>query len=199
MQDPVGNMIVDIGGGTCEVAVISLGGIVVSKSLRVAGDKLNDDIVKYARDEFKLLLGEKTAEDIKLAVGSAYELGEKLTAVMRGRDLINGLPKEMIVNDREIREALSRSVKILVNAIKTTVELTPPELVADIMERGIVLSGGGSLLRGLDKMVAEETQMPVRVAEDPLTAVVRGCGVVLEDIDRLSEVLVSPQYREAPR
>ena len=199
VQDPVGNMIVDIGGGTCEVAVISLGGIVVSKSLRVAGDKLNDDIVKYARDEFKLLLGEKTAEDIKLAVGSAYELGEKLTAVMRGRDLINGLPKEMIVNDREIREALSRSVKILVNAIKTTVELTPPELVADIMERGIVLSGGGSLLRGLDKMVAEETQMPVRVAEDPLTAVVRGCGVVLEDIDRLSEVLVSPQYREAPR
>lgn len=181
------------------MAVISLGGIVVSKSLRVAGDKLNDDIVKYARDEFKLLLGEKTAEDIKLAVGSAYELGEKLTAVMRGRDLINGLPKEMIVNDREIREALSRSVKILVNAIKTTVELTPPELVADIMERGIVLSGGGSLLRGLDKMVAEETQMPVRVAEDPLTAVVRGCGVVLEDIDRLSEVLVSPQYREAPR
>ena len=171
----------------------------VSKSLRIAGDKLNDDIIKYARDEFKLLLGEKTAEDIKISIGSAYPQNEKLKAMMRGRDLINGLPKELMVGDEEIRGALSRSVKILVNAIKTTVELTPPELVADIMERGIVLSGGGSLLRGLDKMVAEETQMPVRVAEDPLTAVVRGCGVVLEDLDRLSEVLVSPEYRESPR
>ncbi|MBU2036795.1 rod shape-determining protein [Patescibacteria group bacterium] len=199
IQDAVGNLIVDIGGGTCEVAVISLGGIVVSKSLRVAGDKLNEDIIKYARDEFKLLLGDKTAEDIKISVGSACEMNEKLKAVMRGRDLINGLPKELMVTDYEIREAMARSVNILVNSIRATVELTPPELVADIMERGIVLSGGGSLLRGLDKLVAAETQMPVRVAEDPLTAVVRGCGVVLEDIDRLSEVLVSPQYREAPR
>jgi len=199
IQEPVGNMIVDIGGGTCEVAVISLGGIVVSKSLRIAGDKLNEDIIKYARDEFKLLLGEKTAEDIKISIGSACEQSEKLKAVMRGRDLINGLPKELMVNDYEIREAMFRSVKILVNAIKATVEQTPPELVADIMERGIMLSGGGSLLRGLDRLVAEETQMPVRVAEDPLTAVVRGCGVVLEDIERLNEVLVSPQYREAPR
>lgn len=199
VQDSVGNMIVDIGGGTCEVAVISLGGIVVSKSLRIAGDKLNEEIIKYARDEYKLLLGDKTAEDIKISVGSAYEQNEKLKGVMRGRDLINGLPKEIIVNDYEIREALSRSVKMLVNAIRSTVEQTPPELVADIMERGIMLSGGGSLLRGLDKLVAEETQMPVRVAEDPLTAVVRGCGVVLEDIEKLSEVLVSPQYREAPR
>ncbi len=199
VQDAVGNMIVDIGGGTCEVAVISLGGIVVSKSLRAAGDKLNEDIIKYARDEFKLLLGDKTAEDVKLSIGSAFELGEKSKAIMRGRDLINGLPKELAVNDYEIREAMSRSVKMLVNAIRATVELTPPELVADIMERGIVLSGGGSLLRGLDKLVAQETQMPVRVAEDPLTAVVRGCGVVLEDLEKLSEVLVSPQYREAPR
>lgn len=199
VQDAVGNMIVDIGGGTCEVAVISLGGIVVSKSLRIAGDKLNDDIIKYARDEFKLLLGDRTAEDIKISIGSAYEFGEKLKAVMRGRDLINGLPKELMVNDDEIREAMSRSVKILVNAIRSTVEQTPPELVADIMERGIMLAGGGSLLRGLDKLVAIETQMPVRVAEDPLTAVVRGCGVVLEDLERLKEVLVSPQYREAPR
>ncbi len=199
VQDPAGNMIVDIGGGTCEVAVISLGGIVVSKSLRIAGDKLSEDIIKYARDEFKLLLGEKTAEDIKIAIGSAYELSEKLRATMRGRDLINGLPKELIVSDNDIREAMARSVNILVGAIRSTVEQTPPELVADIMERGIVLAGGGSLLRGLDKLVAEETQMPVRVAEDPLTAVVRGCGVVLEDIERLSEVLVSPQYREAPR
>lgn len=199
VQDAVGNMIVDIGGGTCEVAVISLGGIVVSKSLRIAGDKLNEDIIKYARDEFKLLLGEKTAEDIKISVGSACDPGERLKAVMRGRDLINGLPKELMVTDYEIREALSRSVRVLVNAIKGAVEQTPPELVADIMERGIMLSGGGSLLRGFDKLVAEETQMPVRVAEDPLTAVVRGCGVVLEDIERLKEVLVSPQYRETPR
>jgi rod shape-determining protein MreB len=199
VQDPAGNMIVDIGGGTCEVAVISLGGIVVSKSLRIAGDKLNDDIVKYARDEFKLLLGEKTAEDIKISIGSAFELDEELRATMRGRDLLNGLPKEIVVTDTNIREAMARSVKILVNSIKTTVEQTPPELVADIMEKGIVLAGGGSLLRGLDKLVARETQMPVRVAEDPLTAVVRGCGVVLEDIDKLQEVLVSPQYRDAPK
>ena len=199
VQDAVGNLIVDIGGGTCEVAVISLGGIVVSKSLRTAGDKLNDDIIKYARDEFKLLLGDRTAEDIKMAIGSACELNEKMKAMMRGRDLINGLPKELMVSDDEIREAMARSVKMLVNAIRATIELTPPELVADIMERGIVLSGGGSLLRGLDRLVAAETQMPVRVAEDPLTAVVRGCGVVLEDIAKLSEVLVSSQYGETPR
>jgi rod shape-determining protein MreB len=199
VQDPAGNMIVDIGGGTCEVAVISLGGIVVSKSLRIAGDKLNEDIIKYARDEFKLLLGEKTAEDIKISIGSAYELDEEMKATMRGRDLINGLPKEIIVNDSQAREALSRSVKILVNSIKSTVEQTPPELVSDIMERGIVISGGGSLLRGLDRLVAEETQMPVRVTEDPLTAVVRGCGIVLEDIDKLSEILVPTHYKTSPR
>jgi rod shape-determining protein MreB len=199
IQDPAGNMIVDIGGGTCEVAVISLGGIVVSKSLRIAGDKLNDDIIRYARDEFKLLLGEKTAEDIKIGIGSAFELDERLRATMRGRDLLTGLPKEIIVTDEQIREAMERSVKVLVNAIKSSVELTPPELVADIMERGIVLAGGGSLLRGLDKLVAQETQMPVRVAEDPLTAVVRGCGVVLEDVEKLKDVLVSTQYEELPR
>lgn len=194
VQDPAGNMIVDMGGGTCEVAVISLGGIVVSKSLRIAGDKLNNDIIQYARDEFKLILGEKTAEEIKIAVGSACEQEESLRATMRGRDLINGLPKEIIVSDEQIREAIGRSVKTLVNAIKTTVEQTPPELVADIMEKGIVLSGGGSLLRGLDKTVAKETQMPVRVADDPLTAVVRGCGIVLEDLDKLREVLADSQF-----
>jgi len=199
VQDAAGNMIVDVGGGTCEVAVISLGGIVVSQSLRIAGDKLNEDIIKYARDEFKLLLGEKTAEDIKIAIGSADKLSEPLKAVMRGRDLINGLPKEITVSDDEIREAISRSVKILVNTIKLTIEQTPPELVADIMERGIVLSGGGSLLRKLDKLTAHETQMPVRVAEDPLTTMVRGCGVVLEDIEKVSDVLVSTRYEEPPK
>ena len=189
-------MIVDIGGGTCEVAVISLGGIVVSRSLRVAGDKLNDDIIKYARDEFKLLLGEKTAEDIKIAIGSAFELSEPLQGTMRGRDLLNGLPKEITVDDDHIREAMKRSIGILVNAIKLTVEETPPELVADIMERGIVLAGGGSLLRGLDKLVAQETQMPVRLADDPLTAVVRGCGIVLESLENLKEILVSTDSRQ---
>jgi len=148
IQDPSGNMIVDIGGGTCEVAVISLGGIVVSRSLRVAGDKLNDDIIKYARDEFKLLLGEKTAEDIKIAIGSAFELSEPLQGTMRGRDLLNGLPKEITVDDDHIREAMKRSIGILVNAIKLTVEETPPELVADIMERGIVLAGAGNTNAG---------------------------------------------------
>ncbi len=199
VQDASGSMIVDIGGGTCEVAVISLGGIVASKSLRLAGDKLNEDIIKYARDEFKLLLGEKTAEEIKIAVGSADKLEEPLSIIMRGRDLINGLPKEILVNDSQIREALFRSIKMLVNAIKSTIEQTPPELVADIMEKGIVLSGGGSLLRKLDSLVAQETQMPVRVAEDPLTAVVRGCGIILEDLEKLSDVLVSTRYEEPPK
>ncbi len=199
VQEPVANMIVDIGGGTCEVAVISLGGIVVCKSLRIAGDRLNEDIVQYGRDEFKLLLGERTAENIKISIGSAYPLEEKLEILMRGRDLVTGLPKEVLVDDTQIRKALSRSVKILVNTVRNTIEETPPELVTDIMERGIVLAGGGSLLRGLDKLLSEETRMPVKVAEDPLTAVVRGCGIVLEDIGRLRDVLVSTQYKEPPR
>jgi rod shape-determining protein MreB len=199
IQEAAGNMIVDIGGGTTEVAVVSLGGIVVCKSLRIAGDKLNEDIVQYARDEFKLLLGEKTAEDIKIAIGSACPTEDKMEASMRGRDLITGLPKEIIINSDDIREAIRRSVKILVNAIRSTVEESPPELVADIMERGIILAGGGSLLRGLDKLVAQETRMPVKITEDPLTAVVRGCGIVLEDIEALKNVLVSTQYEEPPR
>ncbi len=197
VQEAAGNMIVDIGGGTTEVAVISLGGIVTSRSLRIAGDELNEDIIQYARDEFNLLLGEKTAEDIKIAIGSAYELEEPLEVPMRGRDLVTGLPKEVMVNDAQIREALIRSVKTLVDAVKTTIEETPPELVADIMHRGIILVGGGSLLRGLDKLVAKETQMPAKVVDDPMTAVVRGTGIVLEDINALKEVLISVQHEEA--
>ncbi|NQV00973.1 MAG: rod shape-determining protein [Parcubacteria group bacterium] len=199
VQEAAGNMIVDIGGGTSEIAVISLGGIVVSRSLRTAGDKLNEDIISYAREEFNLLLGEKTAEDIKLAVGSAYPLEEKLETTMRGRDIVTGLPKEMVIDDTQIRKALSRSVKILTNAIKGTIEETPPELVADIMRRGIFLVGGGSLLRGLDQLIAEQTEMPVKLVEDPLTAVVRGTGIVLEDVDSLKDTLVSTQYEEPPR
>lgn len=191
VQEAVGNMIVDIGGGTTEVAVISLGGIVVSRSLAIAGDKLNDDIVRYARDEFNLLLGERTAEDIKIKISSACELEEPMETFMRGRDLITGLPKEVIVNDSQIREALAKSVRIIVNSIKATIEDTPPELVADIMEKGIILAGGGSLLRGLDSVISNVTKMPVNVADDPLTAVCRGTGIVLENIKSLSDVLVN--------
>ncbi|MBI4137658.1 MAG: rod shape-determining protein [Candidatus Sungbacteria bacterium] len=198
VQEAVGSMIVDIGGGTSDIAVISLGGIVVSRNLRIAGDKLNDDIIRFGRDEFKMLLGERTAEDIKIAIGSAYELSEPLEAPMRGRDLVTGLPKEIIVDDADMRRAMRHSINVLVNAVKSTVEETPPELVADIMHRGITLVGGGSLLRGLDRLIAEETKIPVKVAEDPLTAVVRGTGVILEDLDSVREILANVQYESAP-
>lgn len=199
VHEATGTMIVDIGGGTTEVAVISLGGIVVSKSLRVAGDRLNEDIIKYMRDEFNMLMGEKTAEDIKIAIGSAHELEEPMEAIMRGRDLVTGLPKEITVTDTNVRKAMSRSLKAIVNAIKSTVEETPPELVADIMRRGIILSGGGGLLRGLDKMITKQTEMPVKIIEDPLTAVVRGTGIILENVDAVKGVLVSARYEEPPR
>lgn len=198
VQDAAGNMIVDIGGGTTEVAVISLGGIVASRSLRTAGDELTENIIQFARDEFNLLLGEKTAEEIKITIGSAYPLEEKLEMAMRGRDLVTGLPKEVIINDEQARRALSRSVKILVENIKATIEETPPELVSDIMSKGIVLVGGGGMLKGLDKLVSEQTKMPVKVADDPLTAVARGAGIVLENIDELSEVLVSMKNERSP-
>ena len=190
VQEATGNMIVDIGGGTSEPAVISLGGLVASRSLRIAGDEFNEDIIQYARDEFNLLIGEKTAEDIKIAIGSAYPLEEPLEIQMRGRDLVSGLPKEVTVNDEQIRQALNRSIKTLINNIKATIEETPPELISDIMDKGIILVGGGGLLRGLDKLIAQETKIPTRVADDPITAVARGTGIVLEDIDALREILV---------
>lgn len=199
VQEASGSMIVDIGGGTTEVAVISLGGIVISKSLRIAGDELNTNIIDYAREEFNLLLGERTAEDVKIAIGSAYPLSKPLVTSVRGRDLITGLPKEIQVTDEQIREALARSVQTIVNNVKTAVEETPPEIVADIMKRGIVLAGGGALLRGLDQLLHEQTQMPIAIAEDPLTAVARGTGMVLEDLDSLKDVLVTPQFEKSPR
>ncbi len=199
IQEAIGSLVVDIGGGTTEVAVISLGGVVVARSLRLAGDKMNEDIINYARDNFKLLLGEKTAENIKIQVGSACELEGELEIAMRGRDLVSGLPKEVIATDEDIREALAKSVKTLVNAVKDVVEETPPELVADIMERGIMLSGGGGLLRGLDTVIERRTKIPVKICEDPLTAVVRGCGIILEDVDALKGVFVETQYEETPR
>ncbi|PIE00776.1 MAG: rod shape-determining protein [Acidobacteria bacterium] len=191
VEEAAGNMIVDIGGGTAEIAVISLGGIVASRSLRTAGDKMNEDVARFARNQHNLMLGEKTAEDIKIAIGSAYGMDQELETVIRGRDLISGLPKEVVVDDNEIREALSKSVRVITNNIKLVLEETPPELVGDIMQKGVILAGGGGMIRGLDKLIDEQTGMPVRKMEDPLTAVVRGTGIVLEDLERFRNMLVS--------
>lgn len=188
ISDPIGNMIVNIGGGTTEIAVISLNGIVTAKSIPIAGDELNKNIIQYARDVFNILLGERIAEEIKMAIGSAVELEERLEVSMRGRDLLSGLPREIIVNDAQIREALGRSVKAMVDHIKAILEITPPELVADIYQKGIVLSGGGALLRGMDLAISRGTGLPVHVAEDPLTAVVRGTGILLDKKDLLTDV-----------
>jgi rod shape-determining protein MreB len=190
VQDAAGNLIVDIGGGTTEVAVISLGGVVASRSLRIAGDEMNEDIVNFARDNFNLSLGLKTAEEIKIAIGSAMQVGEKKTYPMRGRDLVTGLPREIMIDDEVVRKAISKSVKAIVDSVKDTIEEAPPELVADIIERGICLAGGGALLTGLNRVIAEATQTKVHIADDPLTCVVRGTGVVIEDLDNLREVLV---------
>ncbi|MDP2864603.1 MAG: rod shape-determining protein, partial [bacterium] len=198
VQDAGGNFIVDIGGGTTEVAVISLGGIVIAKSLRTAGDKLNEDIIQFAQEEYKLLIGERTAEEIKINIGSAYPLKEKKEMPLRGRNLVTGLPEEILVSDEDIRRALKKSVSQIITAIKTTVEETPPELLADVMERGIYLAGGGSLLRGLDILVAKETKIPTKIVDDPLTAMVRGGGLVLENLDELHEVLMETEYLEPP-
>lgn len=191
VEEPSGSMVVDIGGGTSEVAVISLGGIVVSRSLRTAGDEFDESIVHYVKKEYNLLIGERTAEMIKLKIGSAYPLEDELEMVISGRDLVTGLPKERTLSSVEIREALREPVNAVVDSIKFTLEKTPPELASDIMERGIMLAGGGALLRGLDKLVSVETGIPVFVAENPLDCVVLGTGKVLEEIDTLSNVLLS--------
>ena len=199
VQEAGGNFIVDIGGGTTEVAVISLGGIVIAKSLRIAGDKLNEDIISFAQEEYKLLIGERAAEEAKIGIGSAVPLKEKRELPLRGRNLVTGLPEEILVTDEDIRKALERSVGRIISAIKTTVEETPPELLADIMAKGIYLAGGGSLLKGLDVLIQQETKVPVKIIEDPMTAVVRGAGVVLENIDQLGEVLAEQEQMLPPR
>jgi rod shape-determining protein MreB len=199
IQDAAGSMVVDIGGGTTEVAIVSLGGIVASRSLRIAGDELSEDIMQYAREQFNLQIGERTAENIKIAIGSAYAFNGPKEVPMRGRDLVTGLPKEITVTQEQIRKALSKSVRAIVEAVKITIEETPPELVADIMDRGIILAGGGALLKGLDELIAKETKMPVHIADDPLTAVARGTGLVLEDLDSLKEILVPTQFGKIPR
>jgi len=199
IQEPIGNMVVDIGGGTSDIVVISLGGIVVSRNLKVAGDKFNQDIINYARDEFKLLLGERTSEDIKIAIGSAMPLNETVEATVRGRDLMTGLPREVIVTDTDIREAILKSLNVLVTAVKEVIEETPPELVSDIMHRGIILVGGGAFLRGLSEFIESEIKIPVRLTDDPLTAVVRGTGIILEDLNTLKDVLMEPEDHVSPQ
>lgn len=186
-----GSMIVDIGGGTTEVAVISLGGIVVSRSLRTAGDELTESVMQYLRNEFNVSIGEQTAEKIKIKLGNASPLTKPETMPIRGRDMLTGLPKEVTISSDQVRLALGKTVRSLVEAVKTTLEETPPELVADIMDHGIILTGGGSTLRNLDALVAQETKMPVHVAENPLRSVVNGTGLILEDIPNFKEVLVS--------
>ena len=196
IHDPKANLIVDIGGGTTEVAVISLGGVVASKSIRIAGDKLNDDIIQYIKEEHHLLIGERTAEEIKITVGSVWPLDEELNLDVSGRDMITGLPKEMTVTSQEIRKALMRSVRMIVNAIKDTIEETPPELISDLLKKSIHLAGGGSLLRGFDTLLGHETKLPIKIIDDPLTAVVRGCGIVLEDVEKIKDVLVDTDKEE---
>lgn len=241
VQEPGGNFIVDIGGGTTEVAVISLGGIVLAKSLRIAGDKLNEDIINFSREEYKLVIGERTAEAVKVGIGSAYvrgangrnnnnnnkrnhtnnnrnnhkkgyrvnfaeaklvdesELQEKKEMPMRGRNMVTGLPEEILVTREDIRQALEKSVRQIIDEIKATVEETPPELLADVMTKGIWLAGGGALLKGFDALVAKETKIPTHIVEDPLTAVVRGAGMVIEHLDELREVLVGTEELEPPK
>ena len=194
--EPSGSIIVDIGGGTTEVAVISLGGIVVSNSLRIAGDELDEDIVNYIKREKNLAIGDTTAEQIKIQIGCAMPLMTDMTMEVRGRDLTDGLPRNINITSSEIEEAIKESVGKIVDIVKITLEKTPPELASDIMEKGIILSGGGALIKNLDKLISIETGMPVYIAEEPLEAVARGTGKTLEDLERLKNVLMSARKRK---
>jgi len=195
IMEPRGSMVVDIGGGTTEVAVFCLGGIVVGRSLRVAGDEMDEDIIHYARQKYNLLVGERTAERVKIAIGSAYPLPEEKTMFLRGRNVVTGLPEAIEVSSIEIREALSGSVGIIVDLVKDTLDNTPPELIADLMEIGVCLAGGASMLKGMVERIAEETNMQAWLAEDSMTCVARGAGQVLEELDLLRQVLVSTDRR----
>lgn len=189
ISEAVASMMIDIGGGTTEIAVISLGGVVTWKCLRSAGDTFDANIIEYMREEFNLLIGEQVAQNIKTKIGSATPLKDTLEMEVKGRDLLNGLPKAVTLSDAQVREAIGKTVNIIIDNIKTTLEKTPPELVADIYEQGIYLSGGGALLRGLDQEIANATKISVKIVDDPLTAVVRGTGILLDDIDLLNKVL----------
>jgi len=188
ITEPSGNMVVDIGGGTTDIAVISLAGIVYSKCVRVAGNEMDEAIIQYIKKKYNLLIGERSAEQVKLEIGSAYPLDEPITMELKGRDLLEGIPKTLIVTDAEIREALTEPISIILNAVRVALERTPPELSADIVDRGIVLTGGGSLLKNMDKLLREETGLPVSVAEDPLSSVVLGTGKMLSDFNLLRKI-----------
>jgi rod shape-determining protein MreB and related proteins len=191
VHEPTGNMIVDIGGGTTEVAVVSLGGIVTSQSIRIGGDELDESIINYVKKEYSLMLGERTSEEIKMAIASAFPMPEETNAEIRGRDLVTGLPKTIVISAEEIRRAIEEPVNSIVDAVKNTLDKCPPELAADIMDKGIVLAGGGSLLKGLDERLKHETGMPIHIAEDPLFAVAVGSGKCLEEFESLKRVLIS--------
>lgn len=197
IKSPVGNMIIDIGGGTTDIAVISLSGIVKSKNIKIAGDRLNNDIISYIRSEFKILIGEKTAENIKVSVGTVAP-GNSLEASIKGRDLVTGLPREVIITDSDIREAMAQSIAALVDAVKEVLETTPPEVVADVMQRGIYLVGGGALIKGIDELLKDELKIPVYIASDPLTAIARGTGIILENIEDFREVLIENEDELPP-
>ena len=188
VQEPAGNMIVDIGGGTTEVALISLAGIVLSRSVRVAGDELDEAIIQYMKRAYNLMIGERMAEDIKIKIGSGYPLEQELTMEVKGRDLVAGLPKTLTVTSEEVREALQEPISTIVENVRVTLERCPPELAADLVDRGIMLAGGGALIRGIDKLLAEETGLPVHIADDPLSAVAMGTGVVLQELGYLEKL-----------
>ncbi len=198
IKEPVGSMIIDMGGGTTNIAVISLGGIVKSKNLKIAGDRLNNDIITYMRDEFKILIGERTAEMVKIAIGSVVG-GEYMETEVRGRDILTGLPREVVVTDSDIREALSISIRELIDGVKDVLETTPPEILSDVMHGGITLSGGGALINGLDRLLQSSLKIPIYVVDDPLSAVARGTGVVLDDINSYQDVLMGNQDELPPR
>lgn len=198
IKDATGSMVIDIGGGTTDIAVISLGGIVKSKNLKIAGDRLNNDIITYMRDEFKILIGERTAEMVKIAIGSVIP-GEYMEIEVRGRDLLTGLPREVVVTDSDVREAFSLSIKEFIEGVKDVLEATPPEILSDIMHNGIMLSGGGALLLGIDKLLQNILHIPVYVVDDPLSDVARGTGIILDDMEYYREILIGNQDELPPR
>lgn len=189
IQEPIGNMIIDVGGGTTEIAVISLAGVVFSRSIRIGGDEMDEAIIEYLKKTYNLMIGERTAEEIKIRIGSAYPLEEEMTQEVKGRDLVVGLPKAVTITSEEVREALQEPLRAIIESTKISLERTPPELASDLIEHGIVLAGGGCLLRGIDKLISEETGLPVHIADDPLTAVVQGTGKVLDNARLLKDVI----------
>ncbi|MCI0619689.1 rod shape-determining protein [Candidatus Wolfebacteria bacterium] len=194
VSDPVGNMVIDMGGGTTDIAIISLNGIVNARNVNIAGDRLNRDIISHIRDSYQILIGEKTAEELKMSTGSVMPQKPALEAVVRGRDLVTGLPREIIITDEDIRDAIGHSIDSLIEAIKEVIETTPPEVIADVMQRGLYLVGGGALLRGFDVFLSEWLKVPVYLVDDPLTPVARGTGIILEDLERYQALVVEDEY-----